>query len=54
MIKKILIGLLIGFVGFIIWITVSLWFIEQGWILLIWTVLVLLAIWVLTKKILQN
>ena len=55
MAQKILISLLIGFAGFIVWY-ISLWFlpIDQDLIFFLWTGLLMVVIWILTRKIFKN
>ena len=55
MTQKILISLLIGFVGFIVWY-ISLWFLpsDQDLIFLIWTGLLVVVMWILTSKIFKK
>ena len=55
MAQKILISLLIGFVGFIVWY-ISLWFLpnDQDLIFLLWTGLLVVVMWILTRKIFKN
>jgi len=54
MIQKILIALLIGLAGFLVWF-IGLWFLASSdWLGLLWTGLVLIGIWLFTRKIFKN
>ena len=55
MAQKILISLLIGVVGFIVWY-ISLWFLpsDPDLIFLLWTGLLVVVMWILTSKIFKK
>ena len=54
MVQKVLIALLIGFSGFIIWFIGLLFLFSTDWLGFFWTCLVVAGMWIFTRKIFKN